>query len=297
MPISQGGIFFDNIQLPPLSYRFVSAHLFLIFKCKVKMERRNKSLWNDVCQIRKTSPLIHNITNYVVMNNTANALLAIGASPVMAHAIEEVEDMVSIASALVINMGTLSEKWIDAMFVAARKANELNIPIVLDPVGAGATSYRTQMAKRFIEECHPTVIRGNASEIGALVDETVQTKGVDSTSESHSVLEAAKWLAKKTGAVISISGEVDLVTDGVMVNEVHGGHAMMARVTGMGCTATAITASFVAVNPNVLEAATNAMELMSRVGESAHRQAKGPASLQLHFIDELYLCNLKSLER
>lgn len=261
------------------------------------MERRNKSLWTDVSLIREKSPLIHNITNYVVMNNTANALLAIGASPVMAHAVEEVEDMVKIASALVINIGTLSEKWIDAMFLAARKANELHIPIVLDPVGAGATPYRTEIAKKFIVSCRPTVIRGNASEIAALVHADVQTKGVDSTSESHSVLGAAKKLAKDSGAVVSISGEVDLITDGDIVHEVRGGHGMMARVTGMGCTATAITAAFIAINSNPLEAATNAMELMSRVGEVAYEQAKGPASLQLHFIDELYTCNSKSLDR
>lgn len=246
------------------------------------------SLKEDLRLIREKSPLIHNITNYVVMNSTANALLAIGASPVMAHATEEVEDMVQIASALVLNIGTLDKQWVSAMLMAGIRAHELGIPIILDPVGAGATPYRTAVAQEIIKSCNPTVIRGNASEITALIDSSVRTKGVDSTSKSDTAVTAAQKLAMQTGAIISVSGEKDYITDGTIVNIVEGGDAMMACVTGMGCTATALTAAFVTVDSNFLQAATNAMELMSRVGELAKSKATGPASLQLNFIDELY---------
>lgn len=247
-----------------------------------------KSILKDIELIKAQSPLIHNITNFVVMNNTANALLALGASPVMAHASEEVEEMTSIASALVLNIGTLSPTWIDSMKIAGRTASSKNIPIILDPVGAGATSYRSRICRELIQDCNPTVIRGNASEIMSLVDEEIQTKGVDSTSSSLHAVEYAKVLAQKTGAIVSISGEVDYITDGTRVNEVRGGSPLMPRVTGMGCTATALTAAFLAVNKNVLEAATHAMELMSWVGEKAAKQAKGPGTMQLFFLDELY---------
>lgn len=243
----------------------------------------------DVERIKTQAPLVHNITNFVVMNNTANALLALGASPVMAHAREEAADMAGIASALVLNIGTLNPDWVEAMNLAGQAAYAKQTPIVLDPVGAGATPYRTQVCKELIAVCKPTIIRANASEIRALVDDDIQTKGVDSTSSSHAAVDAAKQLALQTGAVVSISGEVDYVTDGKQLNEVRGGSALMPRVTGMGCTATAITAAFAAVNSDQLAAATHAMQLMKWVGERAAQEAKGPGSFQLHFIDELYL--------
>ena len=246
------------------------------------------ALLSDIIAIKSQSPLIHNTTNFVVMNNTANALLALGASPVMAHAVEEVSEMASLASTLLINMGTLSSTWVEAMVLAGTTAEERGIPCVLDPVGVGATSYRTQTCKQLIKLCKPVVIRGNASEIRALVETNIQTKGVDSTDSSASALEAAKSLALQTGAVVSVSGEIDYITDGVKVNEVIGGSAMMERVTGMGCSATAITAAFIAVNKDALQAATHAMELMSLMGGMAARVARGPGSLQLNFLDNLY---------
>lgn len=249
---------------------------------------RTKALLKDIAAIKEQSPLIHNITNFVVMNNTANALLALGASPVMAHAKEEVSEMTSLASALVLNMGTLSPLWIDAMVLAGKTASDKGTPIVLDPVGVGATSYRTQSCKQLIKECKPTIIRGNASEIRALIELDVSTKGVDSTDSSESAVDSAKKLALQTGAIVSVSGEVDYITDGIEVNEVVGGDALMELVTGMGCTASALTAAFIAVNPDKLTAATHAMELMSRLGSYAAKQANGPGTLQLHFIDSLY---------
>lgn len=247
-------------------------------------------------KVRKKSPLVHNITNYVVMNNTANALLSIGASPVMAHATEEVEDMVGIASSLVINMGTLSEKWVDAMILAGKKATERAIPIVFDPVGVGATPYRTQVAKQLIEECKPTVIRGNASEIMALYNSNVKTKGVDSTVSSNAALDFAKLLAKSTNAVVVVSGETDFITDGEKVSTISNGNLIMAKVTGMGCTATAIIGAFAGAEEDLFIATVSAMAIMGIAGEIAGEKSEGPGSMQMNFIDELYKISASEIE-
>lgn len=253
-------------------------------------------LSKDLELIREKSPLVHNITNYVVMNNTANALLAIGASPVMAHAVEEVEDMVSIASSLVINIGTLSEKWIEGMILAGEAAKKRSIPIIFDPVGVGATPYRNKVASLILERCKPDIIRGNASEIMALSNENIATKGVDSTAQSNTALDAAKQLAMQTKAIVVISGAEDFITDGKQVNIIKNGSPMMPRVTGMGCTATSITGAFAAINPNLLEAATHAMAVMGAVGELAAKTSEGPGSLQIHFLDILYNLTGKTLK-
>lgn len=248
----------------------------------------NNQIIKALIKLREKSPLVHNITNYVVMNNTANALLAIGASPVMAHAVEEVEDMVSIASSLVINMGTLSEKWVEAMILAGKKATEKSIPIVFDPVGVGATPYRIQVAQQIIEQCNPTIIRGNASEIMALSNTDMITKGVDSTESSHSALESAKLLALKKNTVVVISGTTDYITDGNNVISIMNGNTLMAKVTGMGCTASAINGAFAGIEENSLYAAAASMAIMGIAGEIAVEKSRGPGSLQMNFIDELY---------
>lgn len=245
-------------------------------------------LIRDLNLIRKQSPLIHNITNYVVMNNTANALLAIGASPVMAHSVDEVEEMAGIASSLVINIGTLEAVWVEAMLIAGKTALEKSTPVVFDPVGAGATTYRSKVCKQLIEECKPSIIRGNASEIIALLDTEAQTKGVDSTNTSDSALNSAKALALQTNAVVVISGETDYITNGATVETVKNGNPMMAKVTGMGCTATAIVGAFSAVNKNLLEAAAHGMAVMGITGEIAASISKGNGSLQINFLDTLF---------
>jgi len=237
--------------------------------------------------VRSKSPLVHNITNYVVMNNTANALLAIGASPVMAHAIDEVADMVAIASSLVINIGTLSGHWIDSMQVAGKTAVERDIPRILDPVGAGATPLRTETCKTLLKSMKPTVIRGNASEIMALAGSAVTTKGVDSSAESTRAVDAARQLAQATGAVVVISGAIDYITDGERLKEIKLGSPLMAQVTGMGCTATAVIGAFAAVVSDPFEAAWQAMTLMGVAGQRAARQARGTGTMQIAFLDEL----------
>jgi len=247
-----------------------------------------KQIWNDVEKIRVQAPLVHNITNYVVMNSSANALLSLGASPVMAHALDEVEEMVGIAQALVINIGTLSEPWIRSMFVAARAARRRGIPLILDPVGAGATALRTKTALDLLREAPATIIRGNASEIRSLYLAEGATKGVDSRHRAEDAREAARALAELFGSVVSVSGPVDLIVGGDRVILVANGHPLMPRVTGLGCTASALTGAFAAVNPSPLLAAAHAMAIMGIAGEMAAEKAEGPGALQLFFLDALY---------
>ena len=250
----------------------------------------------DLEAIRKTSPLVHNITNYVVMNNTANALLSLGASPVMAHAKEEVQDMVKLAQALVINIGTLSPKWVDAMEAAMVYAKQHNIPIILDPVGAGATPYRNEVCERLITQGKPDIIRGNASEILALNKVSHDTRGVDSMHESTDALDAARELAAAHQAVVVISGVTDFITDGNLVISNPYGHPLMAKVTGMGCTATAIIGAFSGVNPNRTLAAAHAMAVMGICGDMAAETAEGPGTLQMYMLDALFQIDADEIE-
>lgn len=255
------------------------------------------SIFKDIEKIRQNAPLVHNITNFVVMNNTANALLAIGASPVMAHAAQEVEDMVNIAGSLVINIGTLSDPWIESMFKAAKKAALRQIPIVIDPVGAGATEYRTRTAIQLIQSASPSVIRGNGSEIMALYQEGQKTKGVDSTNASDQAVDSAKGLAREFNCVVCITGEIDYIVSADHIVQVKNGHEMMPRVTGLGCTATALCGAFTAINPDFQTASAHAMAVMGIAGEIAARTAKGPGTLQVNFIDALYQLSEPQIEQ
>jgi hydroxyethylthiazole kinase len=250
---------------------------------------RADAIWADVEAIRAQAPLVHNITNYVVMNTTANALLALGASPVMAHAEDEVEEMAGLARALVINIGTLSAAWVEAMVKAGRVAGRNGRPIILDPVGAGATRFRTLEAGRLLREAPPAVIRGNASEIRALANAGEATKGVDSVHGSEEALDAARVLAGRHHCVVSVSGAIDIIVSETTVIRVSNGHPMMPRVTGLGCAATALTGAFAAVNPSALAAAAHAMAVMGIAGEIAAAHSPGPGSFQVHFLDALYL--------
>ncbi len=250
----------------------------------------------DLKVIRDNSPLVHNITNYVVMNTTANALLSIGASPVMAHAIEEMEEMVAISSALVINIGTLSEKWIEAMFVAGKAAKKKGIPVILDPVGVGATKLRTETANRIIKEVQPDIIRGNGSEIMALANSGVKTKGVDSTAESSSAVDVAKQIALENDAIVCVSGATDYITNGDQVATVGNGHPLMGKVTGTGCTASAIIGAFAAVVGNYFVATIEAMLAMGIAGEMAANEADAPGSFQVKFLDALYRLGSSKIE-
>jgi hydroxyethylthiazole kinase len=237
--------------------------------------------------LRERKPLIHQITNYVVMNETANATLALGALPVMAHAPEEVEEMASVAGALVLNIGTLSKHWIDAMLLAGKAANAAGAPVVLDPVGAGATHFRTETAQRILDEVDVAVVRGNAAEVATLAGREAAIRGVESMEAGGA--ELAKAAATVLGCVVSVTGPVDHVSDGGRALAVSNGDPLLATVSGTGCMSTAVTGSFLAVRTDaVLEGAAEALVAFGVAGEDAAREAKGPGTFHAALYDALY---------
>lgn len=246
-------------------------------------------------QLRRERPLVHNITNYVVMSLSANVLLALGASPAMVHAVEEVEDFVSISSALVVNIGTLSPSWVEGMQRAAARAVASGKPWVLDPVGCGATPYRTRVAAELAQQ-KPTIIRGNASEILSLAGTAAAGgKGVDSTADSDAAVSAAVALAQRTGAVVAVTGAVDYVSDGKQLVCIEGGAELMTLSTGLGCALSATTAAFAAIT-SPLHAASAALTIYGAAGRHAARSCKGPGHLPGELCDALYSMDRDRLE-
>jgi hydroxyethylthiazole kinase len=222
------------------------------------------------------------------MNETANATLALGALPVMAHAREEVEEMVALAGALVLNIGTLSPHWVDAMLAAGKAANARGTPVVLDPVGAGATSYRTETARRILDEVDVTVLRGNAGEVATLVGAEAEVRGVESIGVGGEPAELARAAAAARGVVASVTGPVDHVSDGETVLAVANGHELLAVVTGTGCMSSALTGCFLAAKPDdPLAAAAEALAAFGVAAEDAARDARGPGSFHVNLYDAL----------
>jgi hydroxyethylthiazole kinase len=247
--------------------------------------------------VKKGHPLVHNITNFVVMNSSANILLAQGAFPVMAHAINEVEDMVSLANALVLNIGTLTDEWIEAMILAGKAANKKDIPVVLDPVGSGATPLRTQACQKILANVEVRVIRGNASEINSLVNQGGKTRGVDSIHGVDDIIDGAKFLALERKAIVGVSGERDLVTDGNRVVRVGNGVPMMTMVTGTGCGLSATVGAYIGANSEHFNATVSAFAVFGVAGEIAFEKAKAPGSFEIAFLDALYSMSEKDLTR
>jgi hydroxyethylthiazole kinase len=247
--------------------------------------------------MREQKPLVHQITNYVVMNETANATLALGALPVMAHAGEEVEEMARVASSLVLNIGTLSEHWVEAMLLAGGTATARQIPVVLDPVGAGATEYRTATARRILDLVDVTVLRGNAGEIATLVGAQAEVRGVESIGAGIEAAEIARTAARSLGVIASVTGPVDHVSDGERVLAVSNGHALLATVTGTGCMSSAITGCFLAAKPGApLEAAAEALAAFGVAAEDAARGAQGPGTFHARLYDGLYALDPDTLD-
>jgi hydroxyethylthiazole kinase len=239
-------------------------------------------------RLRETKPLVHQITNYVVMNETANATLALGALPVMAHAQEEVEEMAAMAGALVLNIGTLSPHWVDAMLLAGRVANQGGIPVVLDPVGAGATTYRTETAKRILGAIDVAVLRGNAGEVATLVGVDAEVLGVESIATGSDPGDLARLAGRQLGLVASVTGVVDHVSDGETVIRIENGHPWLGTITGTGCMSSALTGCFLAVNREApLDAAAGALVAFGVAGEDAAQGAKGPGSFHVALYDAL----------
>lgn len=243
---------------------------------------------DTLVRLRERAPLVHNITNYVSMDIVANALLAVGASPLMAHAVDELDEIVGLAGAVVINIGTLDPPWIRAMEHAAVRAATLRKPWVLDPVGAGASGLRTSTSLALARR-RPTVIRANASEILALAGAERATRGVDSTRASADARGAAEVLAKELGCVVAVTGAVDYITDGSRMLKVENGHPMMARVTAVGCTASAMVGACVALAPDdPLPATAHALAIIGLAGERAAGAASAPGSYRVALIDALH---------
>ena len=236
-------------------------------------------------QLRQQKPLVVNITNYVVMNNTANALLAIGASPIMAHSRQEMAEMMGFAGALVINIGTLDSVWIPRMMFAVEQANKNDKLVVLDPVGCGASALRTNTARNLVKAADRLIIRGNASEIIALAGEEAQSKGVDALDSSDSAVNAARFLATEYKCSVVISGATDYVVTGKSITALDNGHQMMPSITGMGCTHSALTGAFAAVGETSGLAAT---AVLGVAGEIAAETSAGPGSLQVNLLDCLF---------
>jgi hydroxyethylthiazole kinase len=257
------------------------------------------ALWADLQAVRERAPLVHSITNFVAMNFNANVLLAVGASPVMAHAHEEVRDMAGIAQALVLNIGTLEPAWIRAMQMALDTARSRGIPVVLDPVGAGATPYRNAALAELIQTGAPSIMRGNGSEIMSVAGLTASTRGVDSAASSDQAVDAAKALALRLGAVVCVSGADDHVVDATGRRAtLSNGHPWMTRVTGVGCSATALVGAFAAVQPDAWRATTAAMACLGVVGEIAVERTQaagaGVGRLQIELLDGLQLLDRES---
>lgn len=260
-----------------------------------------RDIWADIISVRQKSPLVHSITNLVVMNFNANALLAAGASPVMSHAHEEVRDMVAIAQALVLNIGTLDPYWVQSMKLALLAAAQRGIPSVLDPVGAGATPYRNQTLQALLESASLTVIRGNASEIMSMAGLATKTRGVDSSAAAGDALVAARSLVASTGSTVCVSGEIDHIIDAEgRLARLSNGHVWMTKITGVGCSATALVGAFCAVQPDAWRATTSAMAFLGVAGEIAAEKTQatglGVGSMAVSLLDELQLMEQATFE-
>ncbi|WP_417697206.1 hydroxyethylthiazole kinase [Psychromonas sp.] len=246
---------------------------------------KQQLITHALLSLREQKPLVVNITNYVVMNNTANALLAIGASPIMAHSRQELAEMMSFSGALVINIGTLDSQWIPRMLYAVEQANANNKPVVLDPVGCGASSIRTETSRQIAALAKQLIIRGNASEIIALAGEQATSKGVDALDSSESAVNAARYLVETYQCNVVISGEVDYIINSNSEIQLHNGHAMMPYITGMGCSLSALTSAFAAIGEQTGLAAA---AILGIAGELAEKKSAGPGSLQMNLLDVLY---------
>jgi hydroxyethylthiazole kinase len=241
----------------------------------------------SITEIKTYRPLILNITNHVTMNFVANGLLSLGASPIMSLAMEEMHDLLKIAQAVVINIGTLDDRFIRLCEHVCYTANQLGKPIIFDPVGAGATQYRTQTCLNLLEQFNFSVIRGNASEIMALAGSSQNTKGVDSSVATQYAIESAQFLTQHHRAVIAISGPTDTVVDANHTQDFHRGSPLMPMITGSGCLLTAVVGAFRAVHQHSYEATAAAIEFYSVCGELAAQRATGPGTFLSHFLDEL----------
>lgn len=270
---------------------------FYFLKGEIGMGLDKEKVARLVQKLREKNPLVHNITNAVVTNFTANGLLALGASPVNADGREEVADMAKAADALLINIGTLNSFTAEAMLIAGKSANEHNVPVILDPVGAGATPYRTEVAQKLISEIKFSAIRGNAAEIANVAGENWVIKGVDAGSPQGNVTDLVISTAEKLNTVVIATGKEDVVSDGTTTYLVRNGHPILTKVTGTGCLLTSVIAAFAAVEKDLVVASVAALSFYGIAAEiAADKTASfGPGSFQIEFLNQLYHVSAKEI--
>ncbi len=248
---------------------------------------KNKKFSDIFAEVREKHPLVHHITNYVTVNDCANITIATGAAPVMADAPEEVCEMVAVAGALVLNIGTLNRGQIESMILAGGMANDLRIPVILDPVGAGATRFRTSTALRLLDELKITILKGNQGEIGVLAGAEASVRGVDSGGMTGDPVKIARKFAALSGITVVVSGATDIVTDGKRVLLVGNGHPLMGSISGTGCMAASITGAFAAVSDDPVMASAAAIATFGIAGEKAASYTSAPYSFKTALFDEL----------
>jgi hydroxyethylthiazole kinase len=248
---------------------------------------KSEKLSDLFARLKEKRPLVHHITNYVTANDCANITIAAGAAPVMADAPEEVCEMVTFAGSLVLNIGTLNQGQIESMILAGGVANDRGIPVILDPVGAGATRFRTDSAQRLLDELQITILKGNAGEVGILAGAEAKVRGVDSLGITGDAEKIARDFAKEAGITVVVSGIVDIVTDGRRVLLIDNGHPMMGSMSGTGCMAASVTGAFAAVSDDPVIASAAALALFGIAGERAASGAQGLYSFKVALFDEL----------
>lgn len=255
--------------------------------------------------IKKHPPFVHCMTNYVTINDVANIILAAGGSPVMAEEKEEVEEITAGCDCLMLNIGTLQKRKREAMILAGKKANEMGHPVIFDPVGAGSSRFRTETASRIMDEVKLSVIRGNASEIKVLCHEKIRGKGVDADQKDavtegtmENMISMGRELSEKTGAVVLITGAVDLAVCREHAAAIHNGDPAMTRITGSGCMLDGVLGVFAGANPeHLFDAVTAASAAMGICGENAAALSRGTGSFRMHLMDEMSKINAQQVER
>lgn len=263
----------------------------------IKMKKINIPAFELLEKVRLTNPVVHHLTNWVTIYDCASIVKVFGASPVMAHAKEEVADMAKIASSLVLNIGTLTVDFIEAMKLAAKSANEKGIPVILDVCGAGATVLRDKKSFELLDEVKINIVKGNASEIARIAGENVTTKGVDSSHVDKDLIELAKGLALKRFCTVVITGKDDIVTDGEKTFVIKNGHIMMTHIVGTGCMASSVIGTFAAVEKDLVLAAASGLVCYEVAAEIASKISKGPATFKEKLIDTVYALDSKSLKK
>ena len=258
-----------------------------------------KTVSDMMQKVRVTCPLVHHITNYVTVNDCANMCICTGGSPVMSDAAEDVPDMVKLASSLVLNIGTLNPRTVESMLIAGKKANELGIPIILDPVGVGATQYRTDTAWNLIDSLKIDVIKGNHGEISVLAGLGGRVRGVDSESGGNEIGEAARILAEKTGAIVAATGEVDYVSDGETITELSNGSPAMGSVSGTGCMLSSVVGAYVGACGVSVDSVVAAISVLNIASEVAVNEGKvyGPGSFKTKLFDAVYNLSEEDVDR